>query len=291
MTKKILITGANGAFGSMFVKDLLAAGHTVVAAMRDPQGRNIEASEALTAAGAIIVDIDVTVEASVNNGVAEAIAAMGGLDVLINNAGSGAHGLLEAFTPDQLTRLYDINVVGNHRMMRAALPVLRAQKNGLILNISSLLGRLSLPFYGAYSATKFAVETLTETARVELSRYGVDVALIEPGGFPTTFMYNVQGPADKDRLSQYGDFAAIPPMALEGFQQAMAATPAQDPQRVSDAVVKVVDTPAGERDFRTIVDFMGMAEHVEAMNAALKTVAEGLYTDFGTADMLMLKIK
>lgn len=291
MTKKILITGANGAFGSMFVMDLLAAGHSVVAAMRDPQGRNIEASETLTAAGAIIVDIDVTVEASVNNGVAKAIAAMGGLDVLINNAGSGVHGLLEAFTPDQLTRLYDINVVGNHRMMRAALPVLRAQQSGLILNISSLLGRLSLPFYGAYSATKFAVETLTETARVELSAFGVDVALIEPGGFPTSFMYNVQGPEDKERLSQYGDFAAVPPMALEGFQQAMAATPAQDPQRVSDAVAKVVDTPAGERDFRTIVDFMGMAEHVEAMNVQLNTVTKGLYAGFGTADMLTLKVK
>ncbi len=288
MTKKILITGASGAFGSMFVTDLLAAGHTVAAAMRDAEGRNHQASEALIAKGAIVVNIDVTDETNVNQGVAEAIAALGGLDVLINNAGGGAHGLLEAFTPDQLLRLYDINVVGNHRMMRAVLPRMRAQESGLILNISSLLGRLSLPFYGAYSATKFAVETLTETARVELSRYSVDVALIEPGGFPTSFATNVQTPADQERLSQYGDFATVPPMALEGFQQAMAATPSQDPQRVSDAVVRVVNTPAGERSFRTIVDFMGMGEQVEVMNAALQTVIEELYTTNGIAGMLTL---
>lgn len=291
MTKKILITGASGAFGSMFVNDLIAAGHAVAAAMRDPNGRNKSASDALTAAGAIILDIDVTDEASVNKGVVKAIGALGGLDVLINNAGGGAHGLLEAFTPDQMLRLYDINIVGNHRMMRAVLPEMRAQNSGLILNVSSLLGRLSLPFYGAYSATKFAVETLSETARVELSRYGVDVALIEPGGFPTSFMYAVQGPADQERLSQYGDYASVPPMALKGFQQAMQATPAQDPQRVSDTVLEVVNTAAGERNFRNVVDFMGMGEQVEAMNAQLKAVTEGLYAANGTAAMLTLKVK
>ena len=290
MSQKILITGANGAFGSLAIAALLQAGHTVAASMRDIRGRNSIEAEALRAVGAHVVEIDVTDEASVEAGTTLAIAALGGIDVVINNAGTGAHGLLEAFTPDQLLKLYDINVVGTHRVIRAILPTFREQKSGLVLNISSLLGRFSLPFYGPYSATKFALETLTETYRAELSAFGVDVALIEPGGFPTTFIGNLVHPVDAERLAQYGEFANVPTKAHAGFEEALNANPEQNPQKVADVIVSVIGTPAGERQFRTIVDFMGMAEPASILNKTQDGVTGGLYEAFGIAEMRTLKI-
>ena len=184
----------NGAFGALAARVALQAGHQLAATMRDPESRNRDAAAALREAGATVIEIDVTDDVSVAKGTEAAIAALGGLDVLANVAGIGTHGLSEGFTADQLLRLFDINVVGAHRMMRAALPSLRKQGAGLVINVSSLLGRLSMPFYGPYSATKFALETLSDTYRVELSQLGVDVVLVEPGGFKTSRIGNLVHP-------------------------------------------------------------------------------------------------
>lgn len=289
MSQKILITGGNGEFGRLAVNKLLAAGHSVVATMRDPKGRNKEPADTLIAAGANVVDIDVTDEANIENGVVDAIETLGGLDVLINNAGTGAHGLLEGFSGDQMLRLSDVNVVGPHRMMRAVLPYMRDQSAGLILNVSSLLGRISLPFYGPYSATKFALETMTETYRAELSQFGVDVAIIEPGGFSTTFVGNLVRPNDTARLSGYGAFAYVPAMSLQSFHDKLDANPLQDPVKVAEAMVMVIATPAGQRDFRTIVDFMGMADTVGVHNAGTLEMTNGMHTAFGIAHLRTLK--
>lgn len=290
MSQKILITGANGAFGSLIVRQLITAGHSVAASMRDIVGRNRTSADALTALGAHVVEIDVTDDASVNTGVAAAITVLGGLDVLVNNAGTGAHGLLEAFESSQLSRLFEVNVIGLHRVTRAVLPGFRDQGAGLVLNFSSLLGRLSLPFYGSYSATKFAVETLSETYKAELSGFGVDVAVIEPGGFPTTFIENTMHPADVGRLAQYGDFADVPAQSKAGFEARMKTNPDQDPKKVAEAVLSVIDTPAGQRDFRTIVDFMGMGGSVGKLNQTLDQVHDGVFTAFGIAGMRSLKL-
>ncbi|MBL4805727.1 MAG: SDR family NAD(P)-dependent oxidoreductase [Rhodobacteraceae bacterium] len=285
MTLKILITGTSGAFGSLGILTLLRAGHNVAASMRDINGRNKSSATALREKGAHVVEIDVTDDASVAAGTAAAIDVLGGLDVLVNNAGSGAHGIAEAFDPAQLLHLYDVNVVGVHRLTRAVLPTFRAQSSGLVLNVSSLLGRLSIPFYGPYSATKFALETLTETYRAELSGFGIDFALIEPGGFPTTFIDNTTLPADTERLSQLGAFADVPPKSLANFHAALDANPAQDPQKVADAIKAVIETPAGQRNFRTIVDFMGTADPVGVLNTTLDQVHDAVYSTFGIAEM------
>jgi NAD(P)-dependent dehydrogenase (short-subunit alcohol dehydrogenase family) len=288
---KILMTGTNGAFGSLAVHAALKAGHHVAAAMRDPNGRNKKASADLQAAGAKVVEIDVTDDASVEAGTKAAIKALGGLDVLANVAGLGIIGLSEGFTSKQVLDLYDINVVGMHRMMRAALPTLRAQSSGLVINISSLLGRLALPFYSHYSATKWAVEGMTETYRAELSQFGVDVVLLEPGGFPTGFMGSLVRPQDKAALEGYGGFAGVPEHALEGFEKMLAGKPEQDPKKVAEAIVKLVEMPAGTRPMRTIVDFIGMAQPVGAMNDQLSQVQHALYNNFGSGDLLKLKVK
>ena len=286
----ILITGASSGFGTLMAADLVQAGHQVVGSVRNPEGRNAKAVEALRNIGAQIVEIDVTNDASVESGVAQAQAALGSIDVLINNAGVGSHGLQENFSADDFQRLFNINVFGVQRMIRAVLPEMRTRGSGLILNISSLLGRVVLPFYGPYNATKWAVEALSENYRVELSQFGVDVAVIEPGGFPTAFMGNLMHPSSHDRDAGYGDMAAAPKAALEGFSEFLKANPQQSPQLVSDAVLAVVNAAPGTRRFRTEVDTIGMGDLVKPMNDQLGQATEGLFTNLGMANMLTLKV-
>ena len=286
----ILITGASSGFGALMVADLIKAGHNVVGTVRDPDGRNAKAAQELRSLGAEIVEIDVTDDGSVETGVAKAQSLLGGVDGLINNAGVGAHGLQENFSADDFQRLFDINVFGVQRMIRAVLPEMRQRGTGLILNISSLLGRVTLPFYGPYNATKWAVEALSENYRAELSQFGVDVALIEPGGFPTSFFGNLIHPTSNDRDAGYGDMAAAPNAALEGFAEFLSANPQQTPQLVADAVVSVVDTASGQRPFRTEVDRIGMGDAIKPMNDQLAVETEGQITNLGMADMLTLKV-
>ena len=286
----ILITGASSGFGALTVGELIKAGHSVVGTVRDPEGRNASAVSNLRAIGAEFVEIDVTDDSSVEAGIALAKEKLGSIDALINNAGVGAHGLQENFSADDFQRLLDINVFGVQRMIRAVLPEMRERGTGLILNVSSLLGRVVLPFYGPYNATKWAVEALSENYRVELSRFGVDVAIIEPGGFPTSFFGNLIHPTSNDRDAGYGDMAAAPNAALEGFAEFLSANPQQTPQLVADAVVSVVGTASGQRPFRTEVDRIGMGDAIKPMNDQLAVVTEGLFTNLGMADMLTLKV-
>lgn len=284
----ILITGANSGFGSLIIADLLAADHTVAGSMRDIAGRNADAAKSLRDQGVEVVDIDVTDDASVEAGVAEAEARLGHIDVLINNAGVGVHGLQENFSADDFQKVFDINVFGVQRMTRAVLPGMRARGSGLLLNISSLLGRVSLPFYGPYNATKWALEAMTENYRVELSAFGVDVAIIEPGGFPTTFFGNLMHPSSRDRDAGYGEMASAPDAAFATFNDFLKENPQQNPQLVADAVLSVLSAAPGTRPFRTTVDKVGMGDAVDPYNEALAQVTNGLYTAFGMDGMLTL---
>lgn len=284
----ILLTAANSGFGRLIAADLIKAGHRVAGSVRDPQGRNSQAAADLKAIGVDVVEIDVTDTASVASGVAAAQAALGQIDALINNAGVGAHGLQENFSDDDFQRLFDINVFGVQRMTRAVLPDMRARGSGLILNISSLLGRVTMPFYGPYNASKWALEAMTENYRAELSQFGVDVAMVEPGGFPTEFFGNLILPSSTDRDTGYGEMAAAPEAALAGFAEFLKANPQQTPQIVADAVTRVVDTPAGSRPFRTEVDLIGMGDLVAPYNAKLAEVTQALYANMGVDNLLTL---
>ena len=289
MAKKILITGANGGFGKLTTQALLAGRHTVVASMRDIDGRNKPVAEELSSAGAHVVEINVTDDDSVITGVQQATELAGGMDVLVNNAGIGVMGLQEAFTAADWQRLFDINVFGVQRMNRAVLPYFRKQGAGLLLHVSSLLGRMTIPFYGPYNASKWALEALAENYRTELSAFGVDSCLVEPGGFPTSFIDRLMKPADVSRQAEYGEMADAPAAALANFEQALAANPQQDPQLVADVIVKLVEMPPGQRPFRTVVDKLGMGDPIEGYHNHLAEVTTGIYTAFGMADMLQLK--
>lgn len=289
MSEKILVTGTSSGFGTLIVQGLLDAGHQVAASMRDVDGRNARAAAELRDAGADIVEIDVTDDDSVERGVAAAVKALGGLTVLVNNAGIGVSGLQESFTPADFKRLFDINVFGVQRMNRAVLPNFRKQHNGLLVHMSSLLGRITIPFYGPYNASKWAVEALAENYRAEVSAFGVETCIVEPGGYPTTFIDNLMRPSDRSRDPEYGEMAAAPEATLKRFHEMLLSSPEQDPKNVARAVVELVDTARGARPFRTVVDNLGMGAGVEPYNQAAQQLTEQIYGNMQISQMLKVQ--
>ena len=287
--KKVLVTGASGGFGRLTVLSLLNDGHQVTATMRAPEGKNSEVADELSQAGATVVEMDVTDDASVESGVTQAISQMSGLDVVVNNAGVGVLGMQEFFTPEDFVKLFDVNVVGVQRVTRAALPHLRNQGSGLLIHVSSLLGRIGLPFYGPYNASKWALEALAENYRMELSGFGIESVIVEPGGYPTTFMDALIRPSDTSREAQYGDFAHAPSAAFENFEGAMANNPDQKPQDVADAIVNLISMPVGEKPMRTVVDKMGMGDHLNPYNDQLDQIHHGIFSAFGMEQMLSVQ--
>src|SRR5882724_4325109 len=194
MSKTILITGASSGFGRDTAETLHHAGRTVYASMRGVQGKNREAAEALRKLGIKIVELDVTDDASVEAGVENVLAEAGNIDVLVNNAGIASVGVTEAFTAEQAKVIFDTNVIGLLRVTRAVLPSMRQKRDGLIINIGSILGRVTFPFLGIYGASKMAVEALTDSLRYEVSQLGVEVVEVQPSAYPTNLFASVQTP-------------------------------------------------------------------------------------------------
>ncbi len=291
MLKKILVTGANGEFGKLTVKKLLSDGHTVVASMREPEGRNQSSAHELNTAGARIVEIDVTNDNSVMQGVKTVIDKIGGFDVVVNNAGIGAFGIQETFTDKDWQKIFDVNVFGVQRINRAILPYMREKKSGLLIHVSSLIGRMILPFWGVYSASKWALEALAETYRVELSKYGIDSCIIEPGAYPTTFFEGLMKPSDHSRNNNYADFEQVAAKFFSDFGNALDSNTEQNSQNVADAISLLINTPAGQRKFRTVVDKMGMGEFIEGLNNQHEQLTSEIFNSFGIEKMLTLSIQ
>ncbi len=289
MSKNILITGSGSGFGLLTANTLLKAGYTVMASMRDPEGRNKSVADDLKSRGAHVIDLDVTNDKSVVSGVAESISKAGQVDVLINNAGIGVIGFQEAFTIDDWKKIFDLNVFGVQRMNREILPHMRKRGSGLLIHVSSILGRFVMPFFGPYNASKYALEALADNYRVELSGFGIESVLIEPGGFGTEFASRLLKPTDTERTSSYGEFAKGPDQQMEAFAKNFEGENAPNPQMVADAILNVINTQQGERQFRTVVDGLGMGEPIEQYNQAANQVTTGIYSAFGIENMLKLK--
>jgi NAD(P)-dependent dehydrogenase (short-subunit alcohol dehydrogenase family) len=231
MRLNVLITGANSGFGLLTARRFADAGHTVHAGFRNPA--KAAPLEALRGQGLPVspVSLDVTEPASVAAAISKASAAAP-IDVLVNNAGFEVRGPVELLS-DELFRLqFNTNVLGVVRMVRAVAPAMRERGQGMIINLSSVAGHISAPFSGAYSASKHAVESLSEALWFELRPFGVRVVLIEPGGFPTEFGANIVTTPGFDQASPYARLA-------ERFDEAMGAFrsgPPQDPQEVADMI-------------------------------------------------------
>jgi NAD(P)-dependent dehydrogenase (short-subunit alcohol dehydrogenase family) len=277
MSKTILITGASTGFGRDTAETLARAGHTVFASMRDPQAKNREHAEVLRKQGIEVVELDVSSDASVDRALKEVLARTPRIDVLVNNAGIASAGITEAFTPDQAKAVFNTNVVGLLRTIRAVLPVMRGQRDGLIINIGSILGRVTFPFFGIYGASKFAVEALTDSLRYEVSQLGIDVALVQPSAYPTAMYTNVQQPADTDRAVAYGAVGEIPGAMFKHFMTTFQAADAPNPHDVAEAIAKLVAQPKGRRPARTVVGAAFGSDTVNEQTAPIQAhVVEAL---------------
>jgi NAD(P)-dependent dehydrogenase (short-subunit alcohol dehydrogenase family) len=180
LAKIVLITGASSGIGEETVKCLLTEGYTVYAG-----ARRLDRMKSLADAGARLLALDVTDDGSMTAAVTAVMQEAGRIDVLINNAGYGSYGALEDVPPEEARRQFDVNIFGLARITQLVLPAMRAQRSGRIVNISSIGGKFGGPFGCWYHATKFAVEGLSDSLRMELHPFGIDVVVIQPGATHT----------------------------------------------------------------------------------------------------------
>lgn len=176
----VLLTGASSGIGYDVAPLLVRYGYTVYGA-----ARRVEKIEELASEGVKALSMDVTDEASMEAAVQQIIDAEGRIDVLINNAGYGSYGAIEDVPIDEARRQFEVNLFGLARLTQLVLPHMRAQGSGRILNISSMAGRITMPLGAWYHATKYALEAFSDTLRMEVAEFGIDVVIIEPGGIET----------------------------------------------------------------------------------------------------------
>jgi NADP-dependent 3-hydroxy acid dehydrogenase YdfG len=269
MSKTILITGASTGFGRDTAETLARQGHRVFASMRHPETKNRIHAEVLRTSNIEVIELDVTDSESVDQAVAAVIEKAGRIDVLINNAGVLVAGVSEAISPEQVKGMFDVNVIGVHRVTRAVLPHLRDKKDGLIINIGSVLGRVTFPFFGLYGASKFAVEAMTDSYRYEVSQLGIDVTLIQPSGYPTQLFDSSTQPADTRRVTEYGPVGKIPDAIFHNLTTSLSGPEGPDPHEVAEAIANIIDTPKGDRPDRIVV---GESYGADEVNQSIKPI-------------------
>ena len=183
MARTVLITGASTGIGRATAQRFQADGWNVVATMRSPS----DGAELAALPRVLVTRLDVTEPDSIATAVAGATSSFGGIDVLVNNAGFGAYGALEVTSVETIRRQFDTNVIGLLDVTKAVLPIMREQGHGVILNISSVGGKMTFPLGSLYHGSKFAVEGISEALVYELAPLGIQVKLIEPGLIDTDF--------------------------------------------------------------------------------------------------------
>jgi NAD(P)-dependent dehydrogenase (short-subunit alcohol dehydrogenase family) len=272
----VLVTGSSSGFGELIVKTLATDGHRVFATMRDADSRNAAAAErtrawaTANARDVHVVELDITREDSVHS----AMQHIDRVDVLVNNAGASAVGPIEAFAMAQIEALFSLNAFGPIRVCKEVLPMMRAQRSGLIIFVTSTLGRVLPGRGGLYPATKWAEEGLAESLSYQVAPFGIDVAILEPGSFPTPATAKATPAADQSIAAEYD---AVTPRSSPATPSADYTPP--DPQEIADAVKQLIDTPPGQRPLRTVVGPVfteGVAEYNAIYERTRAQLAESL---------------
>jgi len=271
----VVVTGASSGFGRMAANALAEAGHTVYASMRETTGRNApevqKVKDYASEHGIDLraIELDVSSQESTDRAIAAIVRDNGRLDVVIHNAGHMVYGPTEAFTPEQLAALYDINVLSTQRVNRAALPQLRKQRHGLLVWVSSSSTRGGTPpFLAPYFAAKAGMDSLAVSYAAELARWGVETSIVVPGAFTKGTNHFL-----------HADLAAV---ALKGL--AALEPPDADPAAVAQAIVRVVDAPFGKRPYRVHVD--PSQDGAEIVHGVGDRVRAELLRRIGLADTL-----
>jgi NAD(P)-dependent dehydrogenase (short-subunit alcohol dehydrogenase family) len=283
--KRVFITGTSSGFGYGATRALAEKGHTVYATMRAPNGKNAAIAREISAWSAQngydvhLLDVDVTKESSIREAVST-VVDKGGIDVLINNAGVGTWGIDEGYTLNQAQRIFDINLFGVMRVNREVVPYMRSKHKGVIVYLSSGLGRIVLPFTAIYTASKFALEGYAESTSYELEPLGIHSVIIEPGAFGTNFMTNSLLP-EKNVLSQYGSTATALAAFSKGFEERAQSGMMGKPDEVVQALVEEVERPMdAARPLRRTIG-QDVKEGVGAINQTCEQVQQHLLKAFG----------
>ena len=280
--KNVLITGASNGFGYLTALTLARKGYKVWATMRDSNGKNKEKREALVSIAnseniAIsIADLDVTSDASVSAVVEQITKEDGGIDVLVNNAGVMYVGITEAYSLQQVEEQFNTNFFGVIRTSKAFLPLLKESSDGLIINISSLAGRLVFPYFGVYCASKFALEAYSESLKYELKPLNVDVTIIEPGPYPSGLLYSGPKEDDDEVLKSYGEMRDVPAAMLQNFGEFFKSEDAPNSEEIADAILNVIQMEKGTRPIREAV---GIDYNTNELNTKTSPIQESLIKD------------
>jgi NAD(P)-dependent dehydrogenase (short-subunit alcohol dehydrogenase family) len=297
MKNVIVITGASSGFGALASRALARAGHTVYESMHETKGRNapqVKEAEKFAAENRVdlrTIELDVTVQESCDAAIQTIIKDNGRLDVVVHNAGHMVFGPAEAFTPEQLAELYDVNVLSAHRVNRAALPQLRKQGKGLLIWVSSSSAAGGTPPYLApYFAAKAAMDALAVVSARELTRWGIETSIIVPGAFTggTNHFAHAGVPADKARVAEYeaGPYKNFGQDVLKGF--ASIVPPDADVSAVAQGIVQVVDAPFGKRPFRVHID--PTEDGAAVVNPVLDRVRAEMLRRIGLEDLLKPRV-
>jgi NAD(P)-dependent dehydrogenase (short-subunit alcohol dehydrogenase family) len=242
MPQTILITGCSTGFGKLTAKLFHKNGWNVIATMRSPE----KETELTQMDNILVTKLDVTDKESVTKAVSQGLAKFGTIDALVNNAGYGGHAFLEQFSEEQIYKMFETNVFGVMRVSRAVLPHMRKQKNGVIINVTSMAGYAGLSLSSIYSASKFAVEGLTEAMALEYKPFNIKVKAVAPGAYGTNFI------AATDNSLEQGDSELIPVAQkiaahFAGLVEQMLNQGGEtaDPQEVADKIYECItsETP------------------------------------------------
>jgi NAD(P)-dependent dehydrogenase (short-subunit alcohol dehydrogenase family) len=275
----VVVTGASNGFGRSIAETFLKDGWRTFATMRDAGGRNAGIAAELRALGAEVVELDVTSDASVEAAAAGILAA-GPVDVLVNNAGNSYMGVAEAFTPSAVEAQFATNVIGPLRVSRAFLPAMRERHTGLVVYVSSIIGRVSIPFMGVYAASKWAIEALAEASSYELRPFGVEVSILEPGAYGTNISASRVSPDDPARAAAYGEVTKNFEKIGAGLA---AAAKLHNVDEVSGAILSLANAAAGTRPLRTVV---GGDPRISEINARTAPLQRAILADFGLEALL-----
>ncbi|MBQ1090540.1 SDR family NAD(P)-dependent oxidoreductase [Streptomyces sp. B93] len=295
MSSVVLVTGAATGIGNLTARSLAAAGHTVYASMRDLRGRNAaHAGELLDLArregqDIRVVELDVRSEASAEAAVATVLDEAGRLDTVVHNAGHLYVGYAEAFTPEDVQRLLDVNTVGIQRVNRAVLPHMRARRSGTLLYVGSTTSVVVPPFLGPYVASKSAADALAQATAYEVGQFGIETTIVMPGPFTqgTEHFPGASRAGDAERSRAY---AALDAMVARNEQATEGLFPPgadAHPRAVAEEIVRVLGLPAGSRPLRTVVDFSQAG--VEEVNEVMRRAQEDFVTRLGFGGLLHAK--
>jgi len=275
MARTWFITGTSSGFGRLLTERLLARGDRVAATLRRPGALDdlrIEHGDRLWTA-----ELDVTDVEGVHRVVGEAFAALGVIDVVVNNAGYGVFASVEEVADDQIRRVIDTNLLGSIHVIRAALPHLRAQGRGRILQVSSAGGQTTYPNFSYYHASKWGIEGFCETVAREIAPFGVGLTIVEPGATPTGF-----GSA-LDTAPTMAEYEDTPAGEVRRAITSGAFTLPNDPQRIAEAMIALVDSgatplrlPLGSDTYEDVREALvaRLAEHESHREVSLSVVKD-----------------